>query len=174
MPPAQAAQPAKYVRPALDRSALILDHLDKVAIVAGLLRRKLPPHIEFRELAQVGVVAMLEAVPRWDPQAGEFWPFVYLRVRGAMLDFAAGFSLRIAGPVEVESIPGPDSQVGISMRIDLARAMKTLSHRQRWILSRLEHGDQARQIAATLHITEAAVSQIRKRIRELLRAEFVA
>lgn len=177
MPPAQATQPAKHVQPApgvLDLNTLILEHLDRVGVVAGLLRQKLPPTIEWAELAQVGVVAMLEAAPRWDPQASPFWTFMYLRVRGAMLDFAAGFSLRVASPREVESIPGPDASARISMRIDIDRAMKRLSRRQRWILARIEHGDQARQIAATLHITESAVSQIRKRIRELLRAEFVA
>jgi RNA polymerase sigma factor (sigma-70 family) len=149
---------------------LILEHLDKVAAVAGLLRRKLPPQFEFRELAQVGILAMLEAAPRWDPKTGEFWPFVYLRVRGAMLDFAAGFSIRIAtkGP---ESIPAPDSD--ISLRIDLERAMRKLTFRQQRVLWALQHGDQAREIAATLEITEAAVSQIRKRIRELLRSQFV-
>jgi RNA polymerase sigma factor (sigma-70 family) len=173
VPPAEVSRPAAR---ALRRDAneLILEHLDKVATVAALLRKKLPPQIEFRELAQVGVLAMLQAEPRWDPESGEFWQFAYLRVRGAMLDFAAGFSSRIVTTAEAEGLAGRDLSTGISMRIDLERAMERLSMRERWILNRIEQGDRARQLAVALKISEARVSQIRKRIRELVEDGFVA
>lgn len=172
-------RPAKQEAPYLrvlgtpgDNSALILKHLSKVDAVARILCQKLPPRFEWRELAQIGVVAMIEASPRWREEKGSFWSFVYLRVRGAMLDF-------LNGPREAQSfetseaisrlVPawsaGTEPDGGVTRRIDLERAMLKLTVRERQVVRRVNDGQTGRQVASDLGISEARVSQLRKAAR---------
>jgi len=144
-------------------NTLILEHLEKVSAVARLLAQKLPPQFEWKELAQVGVLAMLQAAPRYRPGAGTFWSFVYLRVRGAMLDFC---QVRCQfEPIDVETVIAK-TQVRLSA---LMLQSPSMSARDRGIFEALSQGYGARAIAQQFGISEARVSQIRKRERSRLR-----
>lgn len=140
-------------------NALILAHLDKVAITARLLVQKLPPSIEWRELASVGTLAMIEAEPRYDAQQGEFWTFVYRRVRGAMLDFLRdNYS-----SVPSETVPTPAARLREPyIKIDMERAIARLTCQQRRVVDGLREGRLGREIAEKIGVSEARVSQIRK------------
>jgi DNA-directed RNA polymerase specialized sigma subunit len=140
--------------------------------MARFLCQKLPPRFEWKELAGVGELAMIEAAPRYIDEAGPFWTFVYLRVRGAMLDFVNGST-----KVEIQGIrrfapawgAGAFSDCRLSRSIDLERAVQKLSRQERQVLQQLGQGETGREIAASLGISEARVSQVRKQARGRLR-----
>jgi len=141
-------------------NALIVQHLEKVAITARLLCAKLPPWIEWQELADVGVLAMVEAAPRYREEDGPFWTFVYQRVRGAMLNSLQSKYV----PCETPSIPEP------YIKIDISRAIARLTCQERTVVLGFGEGRLGREIARRLGISEARVSQIRKTARARLRA----
>jgi RNA polymerase sigma factor for flagellar operon FliA len=58
-----------------------------VGATAGSLADRLPRHVEVAELVAMGMVGLIEAVERFDPDTGnQFSTFATWRVRGAMLD----------------------------------------------------------------------------------------
>lgn len=154
-------------------TALILGHLAKVEAVARILCQKLPPRFEWRELAQVGVLAMVEAASLYDPVKGSFWTYVYLGVRGAMLDFLNDSreterceTVRFVAPWSCATL----ADVRITVRIDLERAVAKLTLQERQVLQHISQGESGREIARLLGISEARVSQVRRRARQRLRA----
>ena len=70
-----------------EREALVRECLPQLKRLAGRLAARLPPHIDVRDLAQAGLVGLLDAMERFDPERGIlFWSYAESRVRGAMLD----------------------------------------------------------------------------------------
>lgn len=69
------------------RDALILSYLPLVKQVAGRLSMGLPAHIEEEDLVASGIIGLLEALERYNPnyETG-FKTFATWRIRGAMLD----------------------------------------------------------------------------------------
>src|SRR4051812_28424171 len=66
---------------------LILQHLALVRHVLGRLRAKLPPGTDLENLEAAGVLGLVEAASRFDPQRGiRFETFAYPRIRGAVID----------------------------------------------------------------------------------------
>lgn len=66
---------------------LILKYLPLVKSVAGRLAVRLPPWMSREDLESVGVLGLMEAIERFDPERGtNFEAYAYRRVRGAMLD----------------------------------------------------------------------------------------
>lgn len=62
-------------------------YLPLVRTLADRLRYRLPEHIERDDLIGAGVVGLMEAMGRFDPeQADKFEGFLACRIRGAMLD----------------------------------------------------------------------------------------
>lgn len=151
---------------------LILNHLGKVDIAARMLCQKLPPQFEWRELAQVGVLAMVEAAPRYLPEKGSFWTFVYSRVRGAMIDFVSSGTVPRGTSESVVScrtgVPAPRAPISVTAPVDAARCIGKLTCRERQVCDGIGQGNTARQVAAALGISEPRVSQIRRRARERL------
>ncbi len=69
------------------RNELATSHYELVGKVARRLLRKLPSHVELDDLIAMGMLGLLEAADRFDPDRGEkFEAFAEFRVRGAMLD----------------------------------------------------------------------------------------
>jgi DNA-directed RNA polymerase specialized sigma subunit len=60
------------------------------------------------------------------------------------------------------------------MNIDLERAMRKLTTQEQRVFRALGQGEKPKRIAGMLRITEARVSQIRKKAQNRLRAELVA
>ncbi len=69
------------------RDLLITTHLPKVRYIADRIAARLPASVERDDLYGAGVVGLIDAVERFDPNRGiAFTTFAELRVRGAILD----------------------------------------------------------------------------------------
>jgi RNA polymerase sigma factor (sigma-70 family) len=143
--------------------------------MARLVARRLPPRFDWRELAQVGVIAMIEASHRFDPDKGDFWPFAYRRVRGAMLDFlGSDFRESCHSELTEDHAVAPDDAARTLVEVDLARAMRRLTVKEHRVISAIRDGHEPRRIAGMLRISEQRVSQLRRKAVRRLRGEFVA
>lgn len=77
-----------------ERTRLAEDNLPLVRGLANRLLSRARPYLERDDLIAVGTEALLRAARRFDPERGvSFTSFVYLRVRGAMLE-----SIGLVGP----------------------------------------------------------------------------
>jgi RNA polymerase sigma factor FliA len=81
------------------RDQLVLAYLPMVKYLAAKRVRELPTHRELDDLASSGMVAIVEAVERFDPAKGaSFEQYAWMRVTGAMID-----ELRRADPLSRSS-----------------------------------------------------------------------
>ncbi|MEO6392663.1 MAG: FliA/WhiG family RNA polymerase sigma factor [Pyrinomonadaceae bacterium] len=71
----------------IDRRSLTESHLPLVKFTADRLAAKLPPTVDREDLVGAGMLGLLDAVDKYDPQRGVlFKTYAEMRVRGAMLD----------------------------------------------------------------------------------------
>lgn len=69
------------------RDDLILDHLWLVRHALGKIAVHLPPEVDLPNLESAGVLGLVEAATKFDPERGvKFATYAYPRVRGAILD----------------------------------------------------------------------------------------
>ena len=69
------------------RDQLILAHLPMVKHVIGRLVGRLPSGIDAENLESAGILGLVEAANRFDPERGvKFETYVYMRIRGAVVD----------------------------------------------------------------------------------------
>lgn len=69
------------------RANLILENLPLVKWIAGSIHQRLPHTVVLEDLVSIGVLGLIEAVDRFDPEAGvQFKTFAAYRIRGAILD----------------------------------------------------------------------------------------
>ncbi len=69
----------------------ILEHAELVRRVAKAVHARLPPSVDRADLEQVGMVALIECLERFDADRGvTFQVFARHRVRGAILDWLRG------------------------------------------------------------------------------------
>jgi len=65
----------------------VLEHLSLVKKIAIHVKRKLPSHIEFDDLLQSGLIGLLEAKKKYNPDMGaSFETYATVRIRGAIID----------------------------------------------------------------------------------------
>jgi RNA polymerase sigma factor for flagellar operon FliA len=77
----------KERRDVRSRDRLVLAHAPMVRYIAARKVRELPAHCELDDLAAAGLVALLEAVDRFDPAKGAtFEQYAWTRVAGAIVD----------------------------------------------------------------------------------------
>lgn len=70
-----------------NREELIEAHLSQVKFIADRLAAKLPPSVDIDDLMGAGMLGLLDAVDKFDPNKGVmFRTYAEMRVRGAMLD----------------------------------------------------------------------------------------
>jgi len=69
--------------------AVVREHAPMVRRIAVQVKSRLPPSIELDDLIQEGMLGLLDAARRWQPQAGQapFAAYARTRVRGAMYDW---------------------------------------------------------------------------------------
>ncbi len=68
-------------------SELVEKYIPLVRNVVGRLAMTLPPHVDGEELYSAGLTGLLNAVRKYDPDAGtSFETYARLRIRGAVLD----------------------------------------------------------------------------------------
>lgn len=69
------------------RNRLVLQFSPLVKYVAGRLRTRLPDTVEYADLVSDGIIGLMEAIERFDPERGlSFQTFAVPRIRGAMVD----------------------------------------------------------------------------------------
>jgi RNA polymerase sigma factor for flagellar operon FliA len=74
-----------------ERDALVLAHVDLVKTMASRLGRRLPAEVEQSELVSVGVLGLIDAASRYQPDLGvPFDAYARRRIQGAMLDALRG------------------------------------------------------------------------------------
>lgn len=70
-----------------EREALILEHLSLIRHVAHRVATRLPSSVEIGDLVNAGVIGLLDAVDKFEPERGvKFKTYAELRVRGAIID----------------------------------------------------------------------------------------
>jgi len=75
----------------LDRESVVERYGPMVRRVASQLAAKLPANVDPDDLAQAGMIGLLDAMTRYEPGHGaQFESFAMQRVRGAMLDELRG------------------------------------------------------------------------------------
>ncbi|MEO5367887.1 MAG: FliA/WhiG family RNA polymerase sigma factor [Magnetococcus sp. WYHC-3] len=71
----------------MSRDQIILKFAPMVRYVAGRIAMKLPQSVDVEDLCQVGVLGLIDAVEKFDPDRGiKFQTYAEFRVRGAILD----------------------------------------------------------------------------------------
>nr|CRH06999.1 RNA polymerase, sigma 28 (sigma F) factor [Candidatus Magnetococcus massalia] len=71
----------------LTREQIILKFAPLVRYVAGRIAMKLPQSVDLDDLYQVGVLGLIDAVSKFDPERGiKFQTYAEFRIRGAILD----------------------------------------------------------------------------------------
>ncbi|NPA48423.1 MAG: FliA/WhiG family RNA polymerase sigma factor [Thermodesulfobacteria bacterium] len=69
------------------RNELIIKYAPLIKYVAGRLAMKLPPNVDINDLISAGVMGLIDAINRFDPDRNiQFKTFAEFRIRGAMLD----------------------------------------------------------------------------------------
>jgi RNA polymerase sigma factor for flagellar operon FliA len=70
-----------------DRDELILEHLPQIKYIAQRISTKLPSHVELNDLVSAGILGLLDAIEKFDPNRGvKFKTYAELRIKGAILD----------------------------------------------------------------------------------------
>ena len=71
-----------------ERDALIIEYVPLVKYHAGVLKLRLPSHIEQDDLISSGIVGLIDALDRFDASRGiKFKTYAEFRIRGSMLDY---------------------------------------------------------------------------------------
>jgi len=71
----------------IDETKLVKNHQGLVTKIAWQIKSFSPDQIEVEDLIQVGLVAMVEAAGKYVDQGHNFSTYLYVRVRGAMIDY---------------------------------------------------------------------------------------
>jgi RNA polymerase sigma factor FliA len=70
-----------------EREALIVDTLPLIKHIAHKVAMRLPSSVEMRDLVNAGVLGLLDAIDKFEPERGvKFKTYAEVRVRGAILD----------------------------------------------------------------------------------------
>jgi len=85
---AEKFQEAKEMEINLEnREAVVVEYSPMVKYVANRIALRLPSHIEVEDLISVGVLGLIDAIEKYDPDRGaKFKTYAEFRVRGAILD----------------------------------------------------------------------------------------
>lgn len=71
----------------MTRDELILKYAPMVKYIASRIATKLPQSVDMDDLIQVGILGLIDAVSKFDPQRGiKFQTYADFRIRGAILD----------------------------------------------------------------------------------------
>jgi RNA polymerase sigma factor for flagellar operon FliA len=70
-----------------EREYYITEYAPLIKVVAGRLAMRLPSHIDQNDLLSAGIMGLLDAIQKFDPEKGvAFKSYAEFRIRGAMLD----------------------------------------------------------------------------------------
>jgi RNA polymerase sigma factor FliA len=84
---AGTSRPTNFTPAIKRRNEYVTKYHSCVEKVARRLARRLPRHVDLDDLVSAGMIGLIEAADRFDPDRGErFESFAEFRIRGAMLD----------------------------------------------------------------------------------------
>jgi RNA polymerase sigma factor FliA len=70
-----------------EEERLLLEHLPIVRFLARRIHERLPQHVDIEDLVSAGVVGLMDAFTKFDPQKKvQFRSYAQFRIRGAILD----------------------------------------------------------------------------------------
>lgn len=70
-----------------EQEQLLLEHLPIVRFLARRIHERLPQHVEMEDLVSAGVLGLMDAFSKFDPQKKvQFRSYAQFRIRGAILD----------------------------------------------------------------------------------------
>lgn len=70
-----------------ERDRLLMEHLPQVRYIAQKIRDRLPQHIALEDLIQAGVLGLIDALHKYEPDKNvQFQSYARFRIRGAILD----------------------------------------------------------------------------------------
>jgi len=85
------SQTEKRSRPRKDdkrqREELVEAFLPLVRLIAERIHRRLPPGMDLESLVQAGVMGLLEAIGRYDPDRGAFHTYARYRIQGEIMEY---------------------------------------------------------------------------------------
>ncbi|HEY1768270.1 MAG TPA: FliA/WhiG family RNA polymerase sigma factor [Terracidiphilus sp.] len=82
-PPAASAASALNA----EQESVLLEHLPIVRFLARRIHERLPQHVEIEDLVSAGVVGLMDAFAKFDPEKKvQFRSYAQFRIRGAILD----------------------------------------------------------------------------------------
>ena len=117
---------------AVERQRLVLENLTEVRYIARRIHERLPPHVLFGDLVQAGILGLIDAVDKFDPQKNvQLMSYARFRIRGAILD-----SLRL-----MDWAPR-----------NLRRQAHRLEQASRELIGELGHSPSASEIASRLDL----------------------
>ena len=71
----------------LEQERVLLEHLPIVRFLARRIHERLPQHVEIEDLVSAGVVGLMDAFAKFDPEKNvQFRSYAQFRIRGAILD----------------------------------------------------------------------------------------
>jgi RNA polymerase sigma factor for flagellar operon FliA len=71
----------------VERDRLLLEQLPQVRYIARRIHDRLPPHVQFDDLVQAGILGLIEALHKYDPSKNvELKSYAKHRIQGAILD----------------------------------------------------------------------------------------
>src|SRR3954471_10008559 len=70
-----------------EQERVLLEHLPVVRFLARRIHERLPQHVDLDDLVSAGVVGLLDAFAKFDPDKKvQFRSYAQFRIRGAILD----------------------------------------------------------------------------------------
>jgi RNA polymerase sigma factor (sigma-70 family) len=149
----------------------------------------LPRHIagsEAHDLESEAKIAFMECLKTWDPRKGELWPYVSVRLKGAMQDYlrkrggdpVAGIYEYVANAANVYMAFNRKQIVHeeVDKMLHLDSAMKDFSDKEKAVIKGYYKQDKTfKEIGKDIDLSESQVSRIckdaTKRLRKVLRGE---
>jgi RNA polymerase sigma factor FliA len=184
-------------QPATSTQQLVIQHLTLAATIAGNISKRLPRHLDMRDVHQDARLGLVKAAAAYDVRKNvPFGAYARRRIHGAVVDGlrrddhltrSARARARADGGEALEhplSLVDPDRIAGVLLEPDqfavgsereslLAAAIETLPERLQALLRIYHYGGKTmREIGRGIGVTEGRVSQLHARALKLLRAHF--
>lgn len=160
-----------------------MDWLPLVRVIAacefqrlGSLTRLL--QIDFDDLFQTGVLGLILAVDRFNPELSSAKTYFTKRIRGAMIDFLRSFpyfkngrAIETVGEAELERWPADCGDLErAEIHADFERLINFLPLKQRCILMGIARETPQHLLARNLGVNESRISQIKNESLAALRS----
>ena len=181
----------------MDTHQLIIDAMPLAGNIAGNIAKRLPPHVDPRDLRQDACTGLVDAATRYDATKGvPFGAFARRRVRGAVMDGLrrqdhisrqARQQIKAEGaevPLQSIQLIDPNQVVGVLVAPDryaaqtecqrlMAEAVDALPARLRLLIHGYYYGGRyMREIGAALGIEASRMSQLHAQALVMLRDYF--